>query len=493
MMLPLIPRPATRRRARWLDHASSGRAGSRRGWRLLSAIIVVYGLGAVGPVAAAESVNVLLLVSDDQRPDTIACLGNQWIRTPALDQLCQRGTVFTRAITAIPICVASRAELLTGRDGRTNGKSDFGFSPKAGVKHLATALHDAGYETCYVGKWHTSGRPSTHGYETTQGLFSAGAGNLPLTVPVDWKGMAVTGYRGWVFQTDDKKILPQRGIGLTPNISELFTDDALSFLDRRSDRPFFLQVNYTAPHDPLLIPKGDESRVSQLQVPLPKNFAPRHPFDHGNANGRDELLFSSPRTPEQTRAALAVYYAVIEHLDAQVGRLLDGLRERGLLEKTLIIYTSDHGLAMGSHGLRGKQNMYEHTIGVPLIFSGPGIPVNRRTDAQCYLRDLYPTICDFVGVPVPPTVQGRSLVPILNGTKSEIYDLVAASFRDSQLMVRTRDWKYIRYPLADREQLFFLPDDPEELHDLSGDEKSLSALLKLREAARSIAAMQTAN
>lgn len=437
---------------------------SRRRLCVMTLAISSFMHAACSP--GAEPPNILLIVTDDQRPDTISALGNSIIRTPAVDDLVRRGTAFTRAITAIPICVASRAELLTGQDCRFNGKMNFGFSPKPGVKHLAAALHEAGYETCYVGKWHTPGRPSGNGYETTQGLYAGGGGRLPLTCPRDWKGMEVTGFLGWVFQTDSGQIFPERGVGLTPNISEAFADEALAFLNRRSSRPFFLHVNFTAPHDPLHVPEGYQDRCSALDVPLPRNFQPEHPFDHGNARGRDELLFSFPRTPEQTRAALAVYYTVIEHLDAQVGRLMSELDRRQLRENTLVIYTSDHGLAIGSHGLRGKQNMYEHTIGVPLVLSGPGIAAGRKTAAQCYLRDLYPTICDMAGVAIPETVQGRSLLPVLSGQQEQVYEAVFSHFRDSQRMIRTQEWKYVRYPLVDREQLFHLPTDPDELTNL---------------------------
>jgi arylsulfatase A-like enzyme len=443
-------------------------------------LLLITALLCGSGTAFADRPNVLLIVSDDQRPDTVSALGNGRIRTPAQDRLVREGTAFTRAITAVPICVASRAEILTGQDCRFNGQDDFGFTPKPGVPHLAATLHAAGYETCYVGKWHTRGRPSHSGYETTEGLYAGGGGRFPLTYPRDWKGMDVTGYRGWVFQTDDRTLFPERGVGLTPNISEEFADAAIRFLDRRNDRPFFLHVNFTAPHDPLFVPEGYEVRHGELDLPLPENFLPEHPFDHGNARGRDEVLYDFPRTPEQTQAGLAVYYAVIEHLDAQIGRMLEELDRRGLAENTLVIYTSDHGLAMGSHGLRGKQNMYEHSIGVPLLFAGPGVPADVRTEAQCYLRDLFPTICDYAGIEVPETVHGRSLKPVIAGETETVYDAVFGHFKDSQRMIRTAEWKYVRYPLADREQLFHLPSDPHEMQNRINDPKHKDVADRLR-------------
>ncbi|MCA9055717.1 MAG: sulfatase-like hydrolase/transferase, partial [Planctomycetaceae bacterium] len=283
--------------------------------RLISVLLAMH---TVASTLAAERPNVLFLFADDQRPDTVRALGNEIIRTPHLDRLVSEGTAFTRAITAIPICVASRAELLTGRDGLNNGKPDFGFSPAEGVTFWGEAMRDAGYETCYVGKWHTTGRPSERGYVRSEGLYSGGGGKFAMTFPRDFKGMEVTGYRGWVFQTDDRQLFPERGIGLTPDISEQFADAAISFLQESREQPFFLHVNFTAPHDPLFLPPRFRGAYDAASMPLPQNFLPRHPFDHGNFDGRDELLFHWPRMPDETRRALAAYYAVIEHLDEQV-------------------------------------------------------------------------------------------------------------------------------------------------------------------------------
>jgi arylsulfatase A-like enzyme len=420
--------------------------------------------------------NVLLIVADDLRPDAIHALGNDLIRTPNLDRLVREGTTFTRAVTAIPVCVASRAELLTGRDGLRNGHNDFGFTPADDVRCLAEALRDAGYETCYTGKWHTSGRPSQRGYHQVAGLYAAGGEALPLTHPVDWYGRPVTGYVGWIFQTDDRQMFPERGVGLTPDISSHVADAALQFLRTPRDGPSFLHLNFTAPHDPLLQPPGDQFRYDPATVPLPPNWAPEHPFDHGNAGGRDEVLFASPRTPDETRGELAAYYSVISHMDAHIGRILDNID----LDRTIVLFTSDHGLAIGSHGLRGKQNMYDHTIGVPLIIRGPGIPANRRINAQCYLRDLYPTICELAGAPIPASVDGRSLVPILRGERESSYSEVFTHFRDVQRAIRTDEWKYIVYLKAQREQLFHLASDPHELTNLSDDADYASVLADLR-------------
>jgi arylsulfatase A-like enzyme len=169
------------------------------------------------------------------------------------------------------------------------------------------------------------------------------------------------------------------------------------------------------------------------------------------------------------RRELAVYYAVVSHLDEQVGRILHALEETNQLDNTVVIFSSDQGLALGSHGLVGKQNLYDHSFGVPLIWRGPGIPRGAKREAACYLRDLFPTTCELAGVPVPATVEGKSLVPALRGKADVVYPAVFGYFTDTQRAVRDGRWKLIRYPVAGVTQLFDLQADPHELKNLIDD------------------------
>lgn len=444
------------------------------GW-LLATLIT----SAAAAADASRRPNVLLIVSDDQRPDTIAALGNSHIQTPHLDSLVRAGTSFTRAVSPNPICVCARAEMLSGCTSFTNGVLTSGpINPK--LVRFAQAMQAAGYRTCYTGKWHNNGRPTDHGYDETAGLYMGGGGKVEGAV--DWKGRPVTGYGGWVLQDNLGRKFPEKGVGLTPQISADLADAAIGYLRREdsSGKPFLLHVCFTAPHDPLLIPPGYAGKYDSTRLPLPKNFLPEHPFDHGNFRGRDELLFAWPRTREEVLGELAAYYAVISHLDEQIGRLLKTLDETNQADNTLVIFTADQGLAIGSHGLRGKQNMYEHTLGVPLIIRGPGIPSNARLLGQVYLRDIYPTVCQLIGVPIPSTVEGKSFVPLLTGEAKAIYPEAFAYFRDVQRAIRTDRFKYIRYPQVKREQLFDLEQDPLELKDLSTDSSSAATLNDLR-------------
>ena len=429
--------------------------------------------------------NVLLLLSDDQQPDTIAALGNTQLQTPNLDGLVRNGTVFTRAISPCPLCSPSRAEIMTGcsvfrtRMGGNVPRSTKRALP-ADLPSWAKTMRAAGYHTWYVGKWHNVGRPSDWGYQECQALFGQGDRNWPNDIQFDWKGRKITGAPGCVFQTDEGKLLRERGVGSKPTITKDFADAAIDFINRTPRKPFFLQVSFTAPHDPLFLPPGYEGRYRPQEIPLPVNFLPEHPFDTGYLKTRDELLFDWPRTPEAVRDELAMYYLVISYLDAQIGRILKALQATGQAARTLVIFTSDHGIAIGSHGLRGKQNMYEHTIGVPLILAGPGIPEGRRSPAQCYLRDLFATTCDLAGIEVPQAVQGRSLLPLLRGEVTAIYPSVFASFGKYQRMIRTDRWKLIHYPQIAKYQLFDLRADPHEINDLAADPRHATVIADLR-------------
>jgi len=248
--------------------------------------------------------------------------------------------------------------------------------------------------------------------------------------------------------------------------SELFADAVVDFLASAPDNPWFAQVSFTAPHDPRTPPGRYQSLYDPAKLPLPPNFLPEHPFDNGEMTIRDEQLEKWPRTPEAIRRHLANYYGMISNLDEQVGQILKALDLSGQAEKTLVIFASDNGLAVGSHGLMGKMSMYDHSVRVPLIISGPAVPRDKRSDALAYLYDVYPTLCDLVGIEPPKSVEGLSLAPIIRGEKDSVRQEVFGAYLDVQRMVRTERWKLIYYPYLQRLQLFDLKNDPQEMQDL---------------------------
>lgn len=207
----------------------------------------------------------------------------------------------------------------------------------------------------------------------------------------------------------------------------------------------------------------------KARPPLPKNFMAQHPFDNGHMLGRDESLAPWPRTEDVVRDQLAEYYGLVTHLDEHIGRVLKSLKDSPHADNTIVIYAADHGLALGSHGLLGKQSIYEHSMGCPLIFAGPGIPKSGSTQAFSYLLDIFPTVCALTGLASPAGVEGKNLQPIWQGKVDKVRDSVFLSFMGVQRSVRDERWKLIRYPRIDHAQLFDLKNDPDELHDLAGD------------------------
>jgi arylsulfatase A-like enzyme len=430
-------------------------------------------------VGMAASPNIVFILADDMAPDAVGAFGHPFVKTPNLDALVCQGTAFTRAVVGYPICHVSRAEILTGRCAFQTGVQYRGKALEPSLALWPDTLRRNGYRPWFSGKWHNDGSPKTRGFETTTGLFSSGGGKARLPMP-DHAGRSATGYTGWTFKSDIGEVDVDKGVGLTPDTDRFIADGAISLIERNPQEPFFLQISFSGPHDPRIEPRGFERRHDPKKISLPKNFAGEHPFDHGNARGRDEILLKIPRDPNELRAELAVYFAIIENIDEQVGRIVAALQKVGEWDNTIFIFSSDHGLALGRHGLAGKQNMYEHTIGVPLIMKGPGVPPGQRIAAQCYLRDLFPTTCEMVGIPVPSTVQSQSLVPLFDRESKPIYEAVLSCFTDTQRMIRDDRWKLVWYPKLMRYQLFDVIEDPDELHDRIDDSQHALRIATLR-------------
>jgi arylsulfatase A-like enzyme len=250
----------------------------------------------------------------------------------------------------------------------------------------------------------------------------------------------------------------------------MFTDSALEFLaGRKSSDPFLLYCAYTSPHDPRMAPEKFRKLYDPARITLPENFLSQHPFDNGELKVRDELLAPFPRTPQVVKEHIAAYYAMVSEVDAQIGRILDAVERGPAADNTYVILAGDNGLAVGQHGLFGKQSVYEHSVRVPLIISGPGVPKGKTSGAFAYLFDLFPTICEWAGLPVPDSVDGMSLATALRDPGERLRDSQFFAYRNFQRAVRTRDWKLIHYMVGgqQRTQLFQISRDPWERTDLA--------------------------
>jgi arylsulfatase A-like enzyme len=226
-------------------------------------------------------------------------------------------------------------------------------------------------------------------------------------------------------------------------------------------------VPFDGPHDPHVVPDDFPIRYDADKVPLPPNFLPQHPFDNGEMLIRDEVLLPHPRPPAAVREMIAEYYRYISYLDAQIDRVLAALAASPAAKNTFIVFAGDSGVARGSHGLIGKQNLYEHSLRVPLIITGPGIPAGQTTDALCYLYDVFPTLGALCGVPGPKASEGLDLSPTLRDPRHAARPELLFAYRHLQRAVTDGRWKLIRYPQVNRTQLFDLQADPYETNDLA--------------------------
>jgi len=434
--------------------------------------------------------NVLLLFTDDQRFDTIAALGNEHISTPNMDRLVRRGVAFTHAHipcgTSPAVCMPSRAMLHTGRTLFHIEGAGETISPD----HVMLGEHFRrhGYRTFGTGKWHNGTESYARSFTDGAEIYFGGMAdhwNVP-TSDFDPTGeydnsKPICG--NWYLSNE---VHLQHCDHIRPGVhsSELLADAAIDFLrGYDGDDPFLMYVSFLAPHDPRIMPQEFLDMYDPADVVLPANFMPAHPFDNGELHMRDEMLAASPRTEHGIRRHIAEYYAMISHLDFEIGRVLDELDARGLTDDTIIVFAGDNGLAVGQHGLMGKQSCYEHSVRVPLIFAGPHLPAGRTRDAYAYLLDIFPTLCDLCSLPVPSSVEGASLVGALHDDDEKVRDTIFAAYLGMHRMVKDRRHKLIEYVVDGahaQTQLFDLQADPWELTNLADSPAHWDILTRLR-------------
>ncbi len=418
---------------------------------------------------AAEQPNLLFIFADDQAFDTIHALGNEEIHTPNLDRLVQQGTTFTHAYNqgawGGAVCVASRTMLNTGRflwhAHRDYGQTDQLYRQKN--RMWSQILENAGYRTYFSGKWHVRAdasktfstarnvRPGMPN-QTSQGYNRPLAGEADAWKPWDksfggfWKGG-----KHW---------------------SEVVADDAKDFFAAaaKGESPFFMYLAFNAPHDPRQSPKEYVDKYPLNAISVPESYLPEYPYkeEMGAGKGlRDEKLAPFPRTEHAVKVHRQEYYAIIDHMDAQIGRMLDALEASGKAENTWIFFSADHGLAVGHHGLMGKQNMYDHSVRVPLMVVGPGVPAGEKIDTPVYLQDIMATTLELADADTPDYVQFKSLVPLIRGQKKDSYEAIYGAYTSTQRMVVEGEYKLILYPKVPKVLLFNLAKDPQEMHNLA--------------------------
>ncbi len=399
--------------------------------------------------------NILFLFADDQRADALGISGNSILKTPTIDQLALNGVRFTNAYVMGghhgAICMASRAMLFSGKQL---------FQVYDRLKGLETMTMDfakAGYTTFGTGKWHNEREAFEASFQQAKTVFLGGMADHYAIAVRDYDSLGRLGE-------------PQ----IKGYSTDIFTESAIDFIRSQKDaaNPFFCYVAFTVPHDPYS-PKNEKiGMYPDGSIPLPKNYLPFHPFQFDQLTVRDENLTGWPRRPEVIQMILSDYYSMITDLDSQISKIIAALKETGKFENTIIVYAADNGLAAGSHGLLGKQSLYEHSIKVPLIIQGPGIPKDKSFDAFAYIHDIYPTLAELAGLPKREDLDGKSLVPVINGDQEQVREVMFNAYRNTVRSVRKGNWKLIRYPERDITQLFDLKSDPDELMNLADSERN---------------------
>lgn len=416
--------------------------------------------------------NVLFLFADDQRSDALGIYGNPYIHTPTIDQLAREGSRFTNAYVMGgnhgAICMASRAMLFSGKNLYRV------FDRLQGQHTMTMQFAEAGYRTFGTGKWHNEKEMFEASFQEANNVYLGGMANH---YELDMRDYGADGKLGEPVK---------KGYS-----TERFAESAINFIkdhgQKNSDQPFFCYVAFTVPHDPYSPEARYINRYPDGTLPLPGNYMPYHPFEFDQLTVRDENLTGWPRQPEVIQMILSDYYALITHLDSQIAKILNTLKETGQYDNTIIVYAADNGLAVGSHGLLGKQSLYEHSSKVPLIIKGPGVPSDQQLDAFAYIHDLYPTLADLAGIPQPGDVDGKSLVPVIQGEQSGVRDALFTSYRNTVRAVRNKKYKLIRYPERDYTQLFDLEKDPYELYNLAENpafQSKKSEMLELLQASQ---------
>lgn len=428
----------------------------------------------------ARRPNIILIMTDQQRYDTLGVHGNELISTPNLDAMAIGSAVFDRFYVTNTVCVPSRASFLTGRYPTAHRARDLDYPLGEDEAHLPALLKAAGYETFLVGKNHVLADAELPTFDR---IFEAG---------------------------HEKALVPSAagayGSGTDPTPLEHYTtnvlcEKALELLEGRQDSPapFFGWISFPDPHTPYQVPEPFASMYDPSDVPLPKTF--RGELDAKPLGQRliREFQGMEKASEHEIRQMIATYYGMVTCLDQAVGRVLGKLEDLGIQDETIVVYTSDHGDYMGDHGLARKSwHFYDSLIHVPFILRWPGTIRPQRIDRTMAENvDLLPTLLELVGLPTPPGCQGVSAVACLEGRAETIKDSVfacagnpgqeataksveewrAANDTTSPVlwsigavqgcMIRTLEWK-LSYYVDGQGELYDLDNDPEELHNLYG-------------------------
>ncbi|MGH8616479.1 MAG: sulfatase-like hydrolase/transferase [Burkholderiales bacterium] len=418
--------------------------------------------------------NLLCIVSDNHNRQVTGCYGHPFVQTPTIDKLAARGTRFANSYAQSTLCVPSRASFATGRYVHDNGCWDNAIAYDGKLPSWMRRLRDAGSEVTSIGKLHYRAEGEDHGFTeellplhlhdgkgAIKNLLRGYDAELPCTDGARWKLYAERSGAGTThYQDYDRKITAQ-------------TIDWLRGHRKAGDKPWALYVGYISPHPPFSVPQRLLDLYPLDRMPLPVRHRPGDRPEHPAMRHLRDIDGWLDMTDEaMLRRVAAAYFGLITHLDEQVGAVIKEAEALGLLDNTRVVYTSDHGDLFGWQGIFGKKNLYEGSVGVPLVMAGPGVPAGRVAQQLASHVDLYPTFVEGAGLAAAAddrALPGRSLFPALAGQEDParpvFAEFHAQGSKSGAFMLRERDLKLV-YHVGMPPQLFDLAADPDEVHDL---------------------------
>ena len=457
---------------------------------------IVYGLPSK-IFSQQQKPNILFIFTDDQAPTTIHALGNEEIITPNLDTMVSKGVTFTNAYNmgawGGAVCISSRAMLNTGKSLWDAQKLDIKIKDTVIINSMwGPLMKKMGYDTYISGKWHVK-TPAEQNFDNVV--------NLRPGIPKEGRTRDWSGFKKKIEESLAKNpegfardVLPigyNRPLGPDDNSwspsdtslggywqggehwTNVLEKDAVSFIEDASQKenPFFMYISFNAPHDPRQSPQKFQDMYITEDLSIPESFQPLYPQYKEIANDpflRDAGIAPFPRTEYATQVHKKEYYASITHIDVTIGKILDALEKSGKADNTYIIYTSDHGLAVGEHGLFGKQNMYDHSMKAPFIVIGPGLQGGRTVNENIYVQDAMATALELAGYEKNNAVFFNSVLSLAKGDSNQTsYPAIYGSYMDVQRMIKKDDYKLILYPDVPIAKLFDLTNDPNEMNNLA--------------------------
>ena len=435
--------------------------------------------------------NLLFFMSDNHSRDVSGCYGHPLVHTPTLDQLAEAGARFANAYCASPLCCPSRSALATGRFPHQTGYWDNIFAYDGRVTSWMKRLRDAGYNVVSVGKLHFAKTDERNGFseEIVPMHILDGKGGI--------KGL-LRGYGAALAPANNEMwdlYFRQSGIGTThyEEYDEEITSRAIAWLETHasSHEPWALFVSYVSPHPPFTVPKRLYDLYPLHEVPLPPRFRPEERATHPAAEYHREIFGTREIDEHSLRHVAASYFALITHVDEQIGKVLSRAESLGVTDEANIVYTSDHGELFGAHGLLGKGILYEGAVAVPLLMAGPSVPKGGVVRELASQVDLYPTLlegCDVALEDEDSDLPGRSLWSAIRGDESArpcFAEYHAHYSKNGSFMLRKGTMKLVHH-VAMPPQLFDLERDAVEAVDLAADAASASTLAALERDLRAI-------